>query len=555
MAETSPIPLPIPIRLSNDRSSQSVIREQTSNEFVFAVVGHIGAGVSTIAKDLKKELEKSGFQVELLKSKDVITKWSADHGKPVPEPAKGIDYVTALQDLGDEMRRTDQAAVANALIRTIRIVRAKQRNISVTKSLPIEPDGKRRAYILDSIRHPMEVQLLRQVYQHAFTLVGVVCNEDRRVQRLSTKLHDVGRDKAKALMKRDADAPEKYGQRVADAFHLADYFIDNSENRLIEQAANTNWTVAEKLSRLARIILRKEVVRPTSHEMAMHIAYGAQVRSACMSRQVGAAILDHNGNVLATGTNEVPRAGGGVYGSTFEEDPKSGEHRCIYRPLQNDDGTAITPYCSNTQEQGRIVSEVVSSVMTADLLADREDLMPEQKKVFKEILASCQDPLKKVIAKSPIGALLEFSRALHAEMDALLSAGREGKSTQGARMYVTTYPCHYCARHIVGAGIDEVQYIEPYPKSKALQLHRDSISESPPGWEPPSKGGAKVLFHPFTGVAPRMYTRAFQKDRELKDKHTGKLDIRDAEWGSAWDVSRVSYPQLEALLEASDASK
>jgi adenylylsulfate kinase-like enzyme len=94
MAETSP--LPIPIRLSNDRSSQSVIREQTSNEFVFAVVGHIGAGVSTIAKDLKKELEKSDFQVELLKSKDVITKWAADHGKPVPELAKGIDYVTAL---------------------------------------------------------------------------------------------------------------------------------------------------------------------------------------------------------------------------------------------------------------------------------------------------------------------------------------------------------------------------------------------------------------------------------------------------------------------------
>jgi deoxycytidylate deaminase len=554
MAE--PSPTPIPIRSPSERSSQSVIREQTSNEFVFAVVGHIGAGVSTIAKDLKRELETSGFQVELLKAKDEITKWAADHGKSVPEPAKGIDYITALQDLGDEMRITDQAAVANALIRKIRIVRAtKQRNVPVAKNLPVEPDGKLRAYILDSIRHPMEVQLLRQVYQHAFTLVGVVCNEDRRVERLSAKLHDVGRDNAKALMKRDADAPEKYGQRVADAFHLADYFIDNSEKRLIEQTANPNWTVAEKLSRLTRIILRKEVVRPTSHEMAMHIAYGAQVRSACMSRQVGAAILDQNGNVLSTGTNEVPRAGGGVYGNTFEETPTSGDHRCIYRLLQNDDGTPIIPYCSNTREQGGIVSDVVSSVISSDLLAGREDLTSEQKKAFNEILESCQDRLKKAIAKSPIGALLEFSRALHAEMDALLSAGREGKSTQGARMYVTTYPCHYCARHIVGAGIDEVQYIEPYPKSKALQLHMDSISESPPGWVPPSNGGPKVLFHSFTGVAPRMYTRAFQKDRELKDKQTGRLHIQDAEWGSAWDVSRVSYPQLEALLEASNASK
>lgn len=274
-----------------------------------------------------------------------------------------------------------------------------------------------------------------------------------------------------------------------------------------------------------------------------------------MSRQVGAAILDHNGNVLATGTNEVPRAGGGVYGSTFEEEPKSGEHRCIYRPLKNEDGTPIIPYCSNTVEQGKIVNGVVSSIIKADLLADRTDLTPDQKQAFTGILATCDEALRKVLAKSPIAALLEFSRALHAEMDALLSAGREGKSTQGARMYVTTYPCHYCARHIVGAGIDEVEYIEPYPKSKALQLHQDSISESPPTWQPPSKGGAKVLFHPFSGVAPRMYTRAFLKDRELKNKQTGVLHIQDAEWGSAWDVSRASYPQLEALLEASDAPK
>lgn len=551
MAETSLLPLPI--RIQGDRSSQSVIRDQTSHEFIFAVVGHIGAGVSTIAKALKTELAKQTFQVELLKSKDVITKWAKAQRKDVPEPTKRITYITALQDLGDEMRRADQAAVANALIRTIRTVRAEKQNVQITKNEPIEPDGKPRAYILDSIRHPMEVQLLRQVYQHAFTLVGVVCNEDRRIERLTAKLEDGGREKAIALMRRDADAPEKYGQRVADAFHLADYFIDNSENRLNEgQTANLEWTVADKLARLVRIIMRKEVVRPSSHETAMHVAYGAQVRSACMSRQVGAAILDRNGNVLATGTNEVPRAGGGVYGGTFEEQPKAGEHRCIYRQLKNDDGSPITPYCSNTIEQGTIISEVATSVISADLVADRTDLTPEQKKAFKEILATCDTSIRKLLSKSRIAALLEFSRALHAEMDALLSAGREGKSTQGARMYVTTYPCHYCARHIVGAGIDEVQYIEPYPKSKALQLHKDSISESPPKWQPPSEGGTRVLFHPFTGVAPRMYARAFLKDRELKDKQTGLLHIQEAEWGSGWDVSRVSYPQLEALLQAND---
>ena len=37
-----------------------------------------------------------------------------------------------------------------------------------------------------------------------------------------------------------------------------------------------------------------------------------------------------------------------------------------------------------------------------------------------------------------------------------MSAGRKGASTLGTRLFVTTFPCHYCARHIVSAGVDEV---------------------------------------------------------------------------------------------------
>ena len=70
-------------------------------------------------------------------------------------------------------------------------------------------------------------------------------------------------------------------------------------------------------------------------------------------------------------------------------------------------------------------------------------------------------------------------------MDALLSAGRDGVSTVGARLFVTTFPCHYCARHIVSAGVYEVQYIEPYPKSRALNLHDDSIMTDKGAWTPP----------------------------------------------------------------------
>ncbi len=151
-------------------------------------------------------------------------------------------------------------------------------------------------------------------------------------------------------------------------------------------------------------------------------------------------------------------------------------------------------------------------------------------------------------------------------MDAIISAARAGTTTVGARLFVTTFPCHYCARHIVSAGIDEVQYIEPYPKSQALDLHADSIQVTVSKWNVPSqfsltrlvnpdapapaqRNRPKVLFRPFTGVAPRLYGRAFGKDRELKDGSSGELSIGQPDWGSPWHLRRSSYAQLEAELD------
>jgi len=194
---------------------------------------------------------------------------------------------------------------------------------------------------------------------------------------------------------------------------------------------------------------------------------------------------------------------------------------------------------------------------------------------------------KKLIAvrKTQLGGLLEFSRSVHAEMDALLSAGRSGVSTVGSRLFVTTYPCHYCARHIVSAGVYEVQYIEPYPKSRAIDLHGDAIESVPENWTPPKRqsrhdqvqieraesnqlvrpgqgqastsvptsidvgvspaSSGKVLFKPFVGVAPRLYARVFKKDREYKDKITGAFSMGEADWGNSWSQHQVSYASLE----------
>ncbi len=105
---------------------------------------------------------------------------------------------------------------------------------------------------------------------------------------------------------------------------------------------------------------------------------------------------------------------------------------------------------------------------------------------------------------------------------------------------------------IVSAGIDEVQFIEPYPKSLAIDLHEDSIAVEASEWKPPSEKGTHVLFRPFSGVSPRLYKRAFMKNRELKNKQTGVMAISDPEWASSWHLPVSSYLKRESNITKED---
>ncbi|WP_428266401.1 anti-phage dCTP deaminase [Haliangium sp.] len=523
------------------------MREQAAKELFFAVVGHVGSGTTTVARSLKSALERRDrpdgpYDVHLLKARDEIEAWAREQGKQITRPeSPTIAHAQRLQNLGDAMRKEggdhyrdqDHAAVARRLVRKVRSVRAMAQGRGEPGEHDIvEPDGAHRAYIFDAVRHPAEVHLLRSVYQNAFTLIGVVCDdEEERIKRLSDKYRDAGRDNAREFMARDAKAEEKYGQRVADAFHLADVFIDNSEERTAAPSASEHAQprVADQLNRIIKLITHEEIIRPSAAETAMYHAYGAMMRSACLSRQVGCALLDRHGNVFATGANEVPRARGGVYGASIDSGVEEGEARCAYREHA---------YCSNTREQEEIVASLIEDLAKKGLCTVGA---PENR-----------EALTKLLRDSRIGSLLEFSRAVHAEMDALLTAARGGSSPVGARAFVTTHPCHYCARHLVAAGIDEVQYIEPYPKSLARKLHEDAITNKVKEWVPPSRGGSRVLFRPFTGVAPRMYRRAFLKERELKDKKTGDMKFGDVTWADVWHLGRASYIELEAKLSYLD---
>lgn len=111
--------------------------------------------------------------------------------------------------------------------------------------------------------------------------------------------------------------------------------------------------------------------------------------------------------------------------------------------------------------------------------------------------------------------LIEFGRVVHAEMNALTYAARRGVAIDGKRLFCTTFPCHICARHIIGAGIAEVVYIEPYPKSLTRDLYPEAIELDP---APGTRTLEKVTFRPFMGVAPRRYMELFRHGRRKTER-------------------------------------
>jgi cytidine deaminase len=117
-----------------------------------------------------------------------------------------------------------------------------------------------------------------------------------------------------------------------------------------------------------------------------------------------------------------------------------------------------------------------------------------------------------------VQSLIEFERAVHAEMSAITDAARRGTAISGCQLYTTTFPCHECTRHVIAAGIMEVVYIEPYPKSLAARLHDDAVEI-----DPDDRPSGKVIFTPFVGVAPRRYLELFTPSAEGRKTQDGRV--------------------------------
>lgn len=360
------------------------------------------------------------------------------------------------------------------------------------------------AQVIRALKHPDEVALLRAVYGNGFFLIGSSAPRSERRQRLIDQ--NFPQSEAERLLDKDSGERLNFGQQTRETFQHADVYL------------RVGPSAAAELARFVDLVMSHPFLSPTAEEFAMYLAYAASLRSSDLSRQVGAVVVNDQGDVIATGANDVPSAGGGPYWPTRPDGPA--------KPAAAGPDHA-RGFDSNERERNRIIGGIIRA-LTDDGGSDDHELVAK----YREAL-------------EPTGVLdlTEFGRAVHAEMAALLACARAGARPKGGTLYCTTFPCHNCTKHIVEAGLKRVVYVEPYPKSKARDLHDDAIAIVDEEVLPLESHDTRVKFETFVGVGARRFVDLFSmtlgSGRPVRRKQRGGDGAR-----VAWERGRDSAPRL-----------
>lgn len=293
-------------------------------ELIIGVVSAVGTESKHVIEPLKDRLQGFGYIVEEIRVSSIL---------PSFESGNEYERIRHFMTAGDSLRDKSQnnAILASGVAKEI-----------ATKRLC---GSEKRAYIVNSLKHPSEVELLRKIYADGFYLVGIHADIKRRHKYL-TDDKACTQQQAEELIKIDEDESFDHGQKTRDTYHLADFFLNLGRN---------NDQVKNMLQRFLELIFSHPYKNPTFDEFAMFMAFNSSVRSGDLSRQVG-AIISRERQIVATGANDVPQSGGGQYWA--EVNPETGE------VTDKPDGKDYTREGdSNKQAQSEIIQEIAKALL------------------------------------------------------------------------------------------------------------------------------------------------------------------------------------------------
>ena len=462
-------------------------------ELIFGFVGPVGVPLDDLVKYTSEKLKWFRYTpIEIRLSKlfeDVV-------GAQAPTSESEYDRIINGQKIGHQFRKDCNSGAALA-IAALTMIRKERERAGESKHPDKPADGV--AYLLNQLKHPEEVDLLRKIYGSSFILLAGHAGETERLNTLKQRIassegHVVGSEdvpKAQRVIDVDDEEPsdDKFGQNTRNTYPLADFFANFDDQY-----------VRETVDRFIELLFGHPFHSPRPEEVAMYQASASALRSSDESRQVGAVIARikrdqaskiSNIDVVASGMNEVPRRGGGYYWDGNGPSSDARDQSLLYNNLKENRAELL---------KKDVLNDLIEIFKNLSWL-NEETAGKHTANLVKELLSGS-------LSKSKLMSIGEFQRQVHAEMAALIDSARRGVPVDGLSMYVTTFPCHNCAKHIIAAGLQRVVYLEPYPKSKTKDLYKEEVNTD-------SKDGVyddkseKVIFVAYTGIAPRQYQRLF----------------------------------------------
>jgi len=375
------------------------------------------------------------------------------------------ELITLMQNYGDEIRKYGKVCPT-------------ERTSISPKNLFVLPEAIRRIiksfrekdysyFAIDSFRNPFEIEFFKWRYSEFYLVAILREKEDRHkgLNLLGDSLKELDKRESGERFQRSSENIESWvvSQDIKQCLNKADVYIEN-------QTDSTSTYPHLRFSLIKVITLAKYpgCVPPTRDERSMQVAMTARQISGCISRKVGAVVVNKGGYIIGIGWNDPPR----------------GQTPCSLRTgkdlVDSPDKTVFSEY----ELSSDFVSHIRTNCYTKNPFCFRSELP--------------------IVLNEQNGAKREFTRALHAEENALFQANQiSGSTLSGATLYTTDSPCTLCAKKIYQLGIERIVYIEDYPGIAIKQTI--------------NAGDRKITVSRFQGIIGSAYFRLYNSLLSEKD--------------------------------------
>ena len=209
---------------------------------------------------------------------------------------QGFIFYSLSDAIRDEIRKGGEEVTRDKLIKTGRQLRLTHGTGYLARIILGKLEFGQN-YVIDSIRNPVEVEVLRTNVK--FSLLAVTASAEIRFERICSRGRESDPqtlEEFNALEEAEASNSRDEGQKLLETEALADYTIENNDG--IDALQQSVGALFQELS------LNNN--RPTWDQYFMDIAKVVATRSNCCRRQVAAVIVKDK-RIISTGYNGTPR--------------------------------------------------------------------------------------------------------------------------------------------------------------------------------------------------------------------------------------------------------